>query len=76
MGEKFIGNLGTKRVHSATYADGRCKLDKIKEENRIEFESLEAGLNYPSAERRILAPCGICIPKYNKFRVSKSEQKN
>lgn len=60
----FIGNIGGKKLHSAEFADGRCKLNSIKPENRVEFETLEEGLNYPSEERRILAPCNFCIPKY------------
>lgn len=61
----FVGNLGTKRLHCEEYADGRCKLDKIKAENRVVFHTLAEGLAYPGPDRRIFAPCGICIPKYN-----------
>ena len=64
MTENFVGNLGTKKLHSIAHADGRCKLAKIKEENKIGFITLEEGLNYPSLDRRIFAPCNICIPKY------------
>lgn len=61
---EFIGNTGSRRLHSVRFADGRCKLDSIKPENKVEFDTLEEGLHYPSPDRRILTPCGICIPKY------------
>lgn len=61
---EFIGNLGTRRLHSVTFADGRCKLNSIKPENKVEFDTLEEGYNYPATDRRVLIPCAICIPKY------------
>lgn len=67
MAVNFVGNIGTKKIHSVAFADGRCRLNTMKAENRVEFESLEAGLNYPSKDRRIFAPCAICITKYEKY---------
>ena len=64
MRNNFVGNLGTKKLHSITYADGRCKINSIKEENKICFTTYEEGMNYPSFDRKIFAPCAICISKY------------
>ena len=64
MSKNFVGNLGTRKLHSVAYADGRCKIDTIKEENRVPFATYEEGMNYPSSDRRIFAACAICIPKY------------
>lgn len=66
MEKPFLGNIGTKKIHYVPCADGRCKLSDIKEENKVFFATLQEGLDYPSPERRILAPCGICIKKYRK----------
>ena len=33
MKERFLGNLGGKKLHALDYADGRCKISGIKEEN-------------------------------------------
>ena len=63
---EFIGNIGSKRLHSVKFADGRCKLGSIKQENKVGFDTLEEGLNYPAPDRRVLIPCAICIPKYQK----------
>lgn len=64
MRNNFVGNLGTKKLHSIAYADGRCKINSIKEENKICFATYEEGMNYPSLGRKIFAPCAICISKY------------
>lgn len=69
---EFVGNIGTKRLHSVRFADGRCKLNSIKPENKVEFDTLEEGFHYPSPERKILIPCAICIPKYEQS-ISKKE---
>lgn len=61
---EFVGNVGNRKLHSIRFSDGRCKLKNIKPENKVEFDTLEDGLHYPSAERSILIPCAICIPKY------------
>lgn len=64
MSKNFVGNLGTRKLHSVAYADGRCKINEIKEENRVPFATYEEGMNYPSSDRKIFTPCAICIPKY------------
>lgn len=64
MAVHFIGNRGTKKLHSVDYRDGRCKLDQIKEENKITFVTLEEGLNYPDPQTAILTECSFCIPRY------------
>lgn len=64
MSKNFVGNLGTRKLHSVAYADGRCKINAIKEENSVSFATYEEGMNYPSSDRKIFAPCAICIPKY------------
>lgn len=73
MTANFVGNLGTKKLHSIAHADGRCKLERIKEENKISFITLEEGLNYPSVDRRIFAPCNICITKYRETITNKKK---
>lgn len=70
---EFVGNIGTKRLHSVRFADGRCKLNSIKPENKVEFDTLEEGFHYPSPERRVLIPCAVCIPKYQDFILEKKE---
>lgn len=69
---EFVGNIGTHKLHSVRFADGRCKLDSMKPENKVEFDTLEEGFNYPSPERKVLIPCAISIPKYEKS-ISKKE---
>lgn len=69
---EFIGNIGTHKLHSVRFADGRCKLDSMKPENKVEFDTLEEGLNFPNTDRKALFPCAICIPKYEQS-ISKKE---
>lgn len=71
---EFLGNIGGRKLHSVKFADGRCKLNSIKQESIIEFDTLEEGLNYPTPDRRVLTPCAICIPKYQKSISAKEEK--
>ena len=64
MRNYFGGNLGKKKLHSIAYAAGSCKINSLKEENKICFVTYEEGMNYPSLDRKIFAPCAICISKY------------
>lgn len=64
MAKRFLGNLGSKKLHALDYADGRCKIGMIKKENQVLFDSLEEGLVFPNATDPAFAKCGICIPKY------------
>lgn len=66
MSIKFIGNIGTKTLHAVGYTDGRCRIDQIRAERRIEFQTLEDALNYPNRENPIFHKCGICFPKMTK----------
>lgn len=72
---EFVGNIGTKRLHSVRFADGRCKLNSIKPENKVGFDTLEEGFHYPSPERRVLIPCAVCIPKYQNFILERKDMK-
>lgn len=72
---EFIGNIGTHKLHSVRFADGRCKLDIMKPENKVEFDTLEEGLNYPSTDRKALIPCAVCIPKYQSFILERKDMK-
>ena len=71
MKPQFLANLATRKLHSIEHADGRCKLNCIKEENKKYFITLEEGLNYPDADNRVLAQCAICISKYKEARNKK-----
>ena len=68
MKGRFLGNIGNKKLHALDYTDGRCKIDGIKEENRVLFDSLEEGLAFPSKEEPALRKCGICIKKYEEAK--------
>ena len=53
----YVLNSNSRTVHDLKSADGRCRLAKIKEENRFEFETLEEALDYlPNVVR-----CRYCI---------------
>lgn len=68
MSKRFLGNMGGKKLHALDYADKRCKLNMIKEENKVFFSSFQDGISYPNAEHPIFKECGICIPKYKKSK--------
>lgn len=68
MKPRFLGNLGTRKLHSIDFADGRCKINQIKEENKMLFLTLEEGMAYPDVENRVFAPCGVCIRKYRQSK--------
>ena len=63
MDVKFVGNIGTKALHIIEYADGRCRIDKIRAERKVEFETLEEAMKYPEGESPIFHECGVCFHK-------------
>jgi len=66
MRPKFIGNIGTKTLHAVDFADGRCRIEQIRAERKIEFFTLEEALSYPEGSSPIFHECGICFPKMRK----------
>ena len=66
MSGKFIGNIGTKTLHVVKYKDGRCRIDQIRAERKIEFDTLEEALRYPEGGSPIFHECGVCFPKMRK----------
>ena len=68
MGTKFIGNRKNKTLHAVGFLDGRCHIDQIREENKIEFDSLEEALKYPKEGESIFHKCGVCFLKMEKAR--------
>jgi len=58
----YVLNSNSRTVHKLDSKDGRCRLCKIQEENRFEFETLEDALDYlPNS-----VPCRYCIPEEEK----------
>ena len=63
MAIEFLGNTGTKTLHALRYTDGRCHIDKIRTEQKVEFETLEEAMRYPEGEAPIFHECGNCFKK-------------
>ena len=63
MSAKFVGNTGTKTLHVVKYADGRCRIDKMRAERKVEFDTLEEARKYPEGESPIFHECGVCFRK-------------
>lgn len=68
MSAKFVGNIGTKTLHAIGFTDGRCRIDQIRTERKIEFDTLEEALRYPEGESPIFHECGVCFPKIRKLK--------
>lgn len=66
MSAKFLGNTHTKKLHVLAYTDGRCHIDQIRLEQKVEFDDLEDALKYPGGETPIFHECGVCFPKMRK----------
>lgn len=63
MEPKFIGNIGTKTLHVREYVDGRCRINQIRAERKVEFDTLEEALRYPEGGSPIFHECGVCFRK-------------
>lgn len=63
MNARFVGNIGTKTLHALGYADGRCRINQIRAERKVEFATLEEALSYPKGQSPIFHECGVCFPK-------------
>lgn len=68
MSAKFVGNTGTKKLHVLAYIDGRCHINQIRTEQRVEFDTLEEAVKYPEGESPIFHECGVCFPKMRKAK--------
>ena len=72
MATKFIGNIKNKTLHILAYTDGRCHINQIREEQKIEFETLEEAMKYPNEESPIFHECGVCFRKMREVTKSKN----
>ena len=61
----FVGNRSSKRLHIQELADGRCKMNLMREEYRIDFDNLDQALSYPEGKPPIFHRCAFCFSKYN-----------
>lgn len=62
----FLLNIGSRTIHCAESEDGRCKLQLIKECNRIMFETYGEAKNYFPRGGKEATPCSFCLgPNYS-----------
>lgn len=59
--KQYLLNTNSKKVHDTKRADKRCKLDLMKPECKVYFETLEAALSWPNAETPLAKKCRFCL---------------
>ena len=57
----YLLNVNSKKIHLANSQDGRCRLDTMREEYKVYFDTLEEALKYPSAEKPLAKKCSFCL---------------
>ncbi len=63
MKKRYVLNVNSKTVHDTRNCDGRCRLNLMREENKIYFDTLEEALSYLKTEKCIVKKCSFCIEK-------------
>jgi hypothetical protein len=63
MGQKkqYLLNTNSKRIHLASSKDGRCKIESMRDEYKIYFDTLEEAQAYPSADKPLAKKCAFCL---------------
>ena len=57
----YLLNLTTRTIHDAASTDGRCRIAKIQEGNKMLFDSFEAAKNYLPDGKKVAKSCSICL---------------
>lgn len=70
--KKILLNTNSKRIHNLNFSDGRCKIDSMKDEYKVFFESEEEALAYPSKENPLGKLCSFC--QNNKRKEKRNEK--
>ena len=63
MSKKILLNTNSKKIHMANSQDGRCKIQSMREEYKIYFDTLDEALEYPSAKKPLAKKCSFCLEK-------------
>lgn len=61
MKKRYLLNTNSKKIHDIKSGDGRCKIQSMREEYKVYFDTLEEALEYPSKENPIAQKCSFCI---------------
>ena len=59
---KYLLNINARTVHFASSKDGRCKIENIREENKIMFNNLKDAVNYLPQGKKPTKLCSFCFP--------------
>ena len=71
--KKILLNTNSKRIHNLDFSDGRCKIDSMKDEYKVFFETEEEALSYPFKENPLGELCSFC---QNNKKKGKKKWKN
>ena len=62
--KKYLLNTNSKKIHLTESKDGRCKINEMREEYKVYFDSLQEALSYPTAEKPLGRKCSICLKNH------------
>jgi len=57
----YILNIERRKIHNSCKADGRCRLNLMKESNMKSFESLEEAVNFLPKGKKTVEFCTFCM---------------
>jgi len=55
--KKYLLNTNSKRIHLANSKDGRCRINLMREEHKVYFETLQEAKNYPTKDTPLAKGC-------------------
>lgn len=59
--KNYLVNTNSKKIHLANSTDGRCKIESMRDEYKVYFDTLEEAMAYPSKERPLAKKCSFCL---------------
>lgn len=57
----YLVNTNSKKIHLSDSGDGRCKINQMREEYKVYFDTLQEALSYPNKKNPLASPCAFCF---------------
>ena len=60
---RYLLNVNSRTIHNADSRDGRCRLNLLKDENKMQFPSFEEAMHCLPGGNKPTKPCVFCLGK-------------
>lgn len=64
MEKRILLNTNSKKIHFAISQDQRCKINSMRDEYKVYFDTLDEALAYPNKEKPLAKKCSFCFREH------------